>query len=172
MISSAIFSIGKGIIGSAAEEKDRKPVQWEQGSAYYLPCIKGLACGWVHRQQRDSEGKSVEDGDQIQSVEAGDRVDTDVTLYIFKAPPEAIHDVLSEDAPAWVKCMTEQFHQLIGSNETKFDGNNASANQLENTSTDGDVPEGILLPVEDSIKISGIVEQIVGSNAKSPGHST
>ena len=42
-------SIGRGIIGSAAEENSRRLVNWSDGSSYLLPASKGIACGWIHK---------------------------------------------------------------------------------------------------------------------------
>jgi hypothetical protein len=166
-VNSTVFSIGRGIIGSAAEEKDRKPVRWGQGSAHYLPCRKGLACGWIHKQPRDG------DDNQNESVEECDTVDTDVTLYIFKASTEAIHeDIHSRDVPAWVQCLTEQFIRCMGSDESKVYDNNVETNRVEDKNTDGDASEGILLSENDSIMISGIIEQIVCYRSPSTNHST
>ena len=48
-VSSQVFSIGRGIIGSAAEENSRKHVNWTQHSCYLLPASKGIACGYIHK---------------------------------------------------------------------------------------------------------------------------
>lgn len=56
------MSIGEGIIGSAAEERDRKRVRWEAGSSYLLPCAKGIACGWIHRPNGPPGDSGTDDG--------------------------------------------------------------------------------------------------------------
>eukprot|EP00986_Skeletonema_menzelii_P001549 scaffold408_cov107-Skeletonema_menzelii.AAC.5 len=45
--NATIQSIGKSIIGSAAEENSRKHVNWKEESSYFLPYSSGIACGWI-----------------------------------------------------------------------------------------------------------------------------
>ena len=61
--NATIQSIGKGIIGSAAEENSRKHVNWKENSSYFLPFYSGFACGWINRTKPAEEKKSSTDDD-------------------------------------------------------------------------------------------------------------
>ena len=58
---SDVLSIGRGIIGSAAEENGRKRVNWKEGASYLLPASKGIACGWIHKPTASTDNDNTTD---------------------------------------------------------------------------------------------------------------
>jgi hypothetical protein len=46
--TSVLKAIGKGIIGSADEEKQRVALDWKQGDIVFVPSNGGKAVGWIH----------------------------------------------------------------------------------------------------------------------------
>lgn len=46
--TSILQTLGTGIIGSAAEESERKELNWKKRNAYYVPSNDGKAIGYVH----------------------------------------------------------------------------------------------------------------------------
>ena len=64
---SDVFSIGRGIIGSASEENGRKRVNWTEGSSYLLPASKGIACGWIHKPTASTDNGSTAGTDYIKT---------------------------------------------------------------------------------------------------------
>ena len=64
---SDVFSIGRGIIGSASEENGRKRVNWTEGSSYLLPASKGIACGWIHKPTASTDNHNTADTDNAKT---------------------------------------------------------------------------------------------------------
>ena len=96
--NATIQSIGKGIIGSAAEENSRKNVDWKEGSSYFLPLSSGIACGWINRTKLAEEKKSSTDDDnddEVKNSSSGD--DDNVILYTMKVSPSDLKDIQKED---------------------------------------------------------------------------
>ena len=56
-----LYSIGQGIVGSQAEEKLRKVMDWNEGNFYFVPSTGGRAVGWIHKAEaaEDKEPKGV-----------------------------------------------------------------------------------------------------------------
>ena len=70
---SDVFSIGRGIIGSASEENGRKRVNWTEGSSYLLPASKGIACGWIHKPTASTDNHNTADTDNANSQKKDDK---------------------------------------------------------------------------------------------------
>jgi hypothetical protein len=75
---SVLKAIGKGIIGSADEEKQRVALDWKQGDIVFVPSNGGKAVGWVHHAAPSSEEGT---GDDSSTKQAGH-----VVLQIAKVP--------------------------------------------------------------------------------------
>eukprot|EP00569_Conticribra_weissflogii_P011555 CAMPEP_0171384958 /NCGR_PEP_ID=MMETSP0879-20121228/38741_1 /TAXON_ID=67004 /ORGANISM="Thalassiosira weissflogii, Strain CCMP1336" /LENGTH=310 /DNA_ID=CAMNT_0011897249 /DNA_START=20 /DNA_END=952 /DNA_ORIENTATION=+ len=142
--SSIVFSIGKGIIGSAAEENSRTKVDWDEGRSYFFPCLKGIACGWIHKQDGSEnnknsrkkvdweEGRSYffpclkgiacgwihkQDGSENNKSDvAANSADSDmeVVVYILKVSSEVIDD--GEKLPINMPQWVKQMHQIFCKN--------------------------------------------------------
>lgn len=61
---SKLQSIGTGIIGSSAEEKSRRDLDWSEGSMYLVPSNGGKAMGWIHTKDKESSSSSENDEDK------------------------------------------------------------------------------------------------------------
>jgi hypothetical protein len=57
-------SIGTGIIGSSAEEKSRRDLDWSEGSMYLVPSNGGKAMGWIHTTNKNSSSSENDDEDK------------------------------------------------------------------------------------------------------------
>lgn len=141
-----MLSVGQGIIGSAAEENGRKRVDWEEGSAYILPCAKGLACGWIHKIDKDDSNNKQE------STVGGDCTrNSDVVIYALKVSPETLTDegTSKETWPCWVQKSYELFRKCLEKKEPESSGD---------SSDDENNLRGIPLSKEDSLSMELIVE--------------
>lgn len=123
--NAIIQSIGKGIIGSAAEENSRKHVDWKEGSSYFLPFSSGIACGWINRTKNAEEKKNSTDDDNDNDVKNSSSGDDDnVILYTMKVSPSDLKDIQKEDGTQqlspWVMKAIELF-ALIGDNKESSD---------------------------------------------------
>lgn len=159
-----MYSIGRGIIGSAAEEADRNPTNWKRGSAYFLPLQKDTGCGWICSQTKETSNEKtdetvakLEEPDdnapkQIEESTCGTRTGEHIgaTLYILKANANSIDEDVS-DAPSWVVLAKEQFKRSIEA----FAGKAAESN-LQKPGM-----EGIHLTTEESIKVRSVVEEVL-----------
>jgi hypothetical protein len=76
--TSVLKAIGKGIIGSADEEKQRVALDWKQGDIVFVPSNGGKAVGWVHHAAPSTEEGT---GDDPSTKQAGHGV-----LQIAKVP--------------------------------------------------------------------------------------
>jgi hypothetical protein len=76
--ASVLKAIGKGIIGSADEEKQRVALDWRQGNLIFIPSNGGKAVGWVHHAATSSVDAT---GDDNGTKQAGHAV-----LRIAKVP--------------------------------------------------------------------------------------
>jgi hypothetical protein len=76
--SSVIKAIGKGIIGSADEEKQRVALDWKQGDIVFVPSNGGKAVGWFHHAAPLSEEGTEDDASFKQAGH--------VVLQIAKVP--------------------------------------------------------------------------------------
>lgn len=155
---SHVLSIGQGIIGSAAEENRRKRVNWEEGSAYLLPCSKGIACGWIHKIADDPEsGKSdtSDEGDST-SIPPTDATD-DVVIYVLKVSPETLQnmeDVDPEQTECWVMKAYELFRQCLAKSQPPNDNT-----QKDKSDDNGNIAMGgIPLSDEESLMMNLIIE--------------
>jgi hypothetical protein len=93
--ASRIKSIGKGIVGSSAEEKSRMELPWKQGSAYFVPENGGKAIGWAC---------STSNGDSESTKPAGH-----VELYVVKLNEE------QDDAYSEASDQTDSWHTKVRS---------------------------------------------------------
>lgn len=143
--NATIQSIGKGIIGSAAEENSRKHVNWKEGSSYFLPLSSGIACGWINRTKPAEEKKSSTDDDNDDNVKDSSSGDDDnVILYTMKVSPSDLEDMQKEDETQqlspWVMKAIKLF-ESIGDNKDSSDES--------------------MLSLEQSAKVSEIIELVL-----------
>ena len=109
-----MYSIGKGIIGSAAEEGSRKVISWKQGSAYLLPHLEGIACGWIQKHAIESESD-----DNSASPKCSNISDIcDVIIYTLKVSQDTLSTWtvgcdFPTDASSWVRKSHELFHRCL-----------------------------------------------------------
>jgi hypothetical protein len=80
--ASVLQAIGKGIIGSADEEKQRVALDWKQGDVVFVPSNGGKAVGWVH-VHHVVPSSDIEEGT---GDDAGTKSGGHVILQIAKVP--------------------------------------------------------------------------------------
>ncbi len=156
--SSVVFSIGKGIIGSAAEENSRKKVDWDEGGAYFFPCLHGIACGWIHKE----DGSENNDSDVARNSADGEM---EVVIYVLKVSSDVLlndGEEMPPNKPQWVKKMQLLFSNNIGSisSEGNEDGNTSEFKIIEGCSETQNPMEGIRLTDEDSERIREIIRLV------------
>ena len=143
--NATIQSIGKGIIGSAAEENSRKHVNWKEGSSYFFPLSSGIACGWINRTKPAEEKKSStvdENDDNIKGSSSGD--DDNVILYTVKVSPSDLKVMQKEDETQQLSPWVMKAIKLFGSI-----GNNEESS------------DEFMLTSEQSAKVSEIIELVL-----------
>jgi hypothetical protein len=131
-----VKSVGKGIIGSSQEEKDRSVVTWEENKAYFLPCNGGKALGWK------CENNEINNVDKETKE---DRPKNNAIVYMFKSTMRSfeVYDGLSKssssDHSSWD-------HQILGILRKMADNiiNNEVKENKEQQSR-----QGHLLPADD-----------------------
>ena len=141
--ASEVFTIGTGTIGSAAEESSRKKVGWEEGSAYFLPCSKGVTCGWIHALADDAETKHA----------------ADVVAYSLKISPETLQSMdekQPEDMSCWVAKSKELFRRCLAKSQLQS-GDDENEN-LDNKRDEA--IESVALSDEESMTMNLIVELV------------
>jgi len=150
--ASRVLSIGQGIIGSAAEENERKAVNWEEGSAYLLPCLKGVACGWIHKRIDDTDNKKDDNAENDSTTIVRDDDIDDVVLYVLKVSPETLQSMEgknTDDMSCWVGKSYELFRQCLAKSQPQNgDGQKVKSDDKDATT------EGILLSDEESSTMS------------------
>lgn len=109
-----MYSIGKGIIGSAAEEGSRKVISWKQGSAYLLPHLEGIACGWIQKHAIESESNENSASPKCSNISDI----CDVIIYTLKVSQDTLSTwTVGCDFPAdvssWVRKSHELFHRCL-----------------------------------------------------------
>lgn len=97
-----LYSIGKGVIGSQAEENMRQVMRWEPGSVYFVPAKVGKAVGWVHKvQEKDNEEEpsslAVDDSESNKSKPTTAARGGPADLIIAKVPAESMQAPNSTD---------------------------------------------------------------------------
>ncbi|KAK1746160.1 hypothetical protein QTG54_002767 [Skeletonema marinoi] len=137
--NATIQSIGKGIIGSAAEESGRTIVNWKQCSSYFLPCLSGVACGWVNTTQITEEKSSSGDSDDANNPSGGDSV----VLYTMKVSPRDLERNQKEDE-------TQQLSPWV-----------AKAVELFDSMSSVETSDEIMLSSEESAKVSEIFDLVL-----------
>eukprot|EP00563_Minutocellus_polymorphus_P021087 CAMPEP_0197718062 /NCGR_PEP_ID=MMETSP1434-20131217/2366_1 /TAXON_ID=265543 /ORGANISM="Minutocellus polymorphus, Strain CCMP3303" /LENGTH=258 /DNA_ID=CAMNT_0043302669 /DNA_START=24 /DNA_END=800 /DNA_ORIENTATION=- len=114
-----VKSIGTGIVGSAAEEKARTSVGWNDGGGYVIPSNGGKAAGWVCTTKDDKDELS--DGNV--SVDS-------VDIVVIKATHEAlVDDDGDESAKSWTKAIKKIFNEELPTNDN--DGESAVPSSVE-----------------------------------------
>jgi hypothetical protein len=93
--NSLIKAIGKGVLGSSHEEKDRTVMDWKQGGVYLIPANGGKAVGWIH-QEATKESSSLqanksESSSAIESSSGGP-----VVLLMVKIPIASLASAAGE----------------------------------------------------------------------------
>mmetsp|Transcript_2277 Transcript_2277/g.3459 ORF Transcript_2277/g.3459 Transcript_2277/m.3459 type:complete len:250 (+) Transcript_2277:76-825(+) len=116
--NATIQSIGKGIIGSAAEESSRKFVNWKQGSSYFLPCSSGIACGWVNTTTITDEKSSTTDNDDVKNTPGGGE-DDNVVVYTMKVSPRDLERNQKEEETQQLSPWVAKAVELFGSLSSK-----------------------------------------------------
>lgn len=128
--ASVIKAIGKGIIGSADEERQRVALDWKQGDIVFVPSNGGKAVGWVHHAAPSNEEGT---GDDASTKPAGH-----VVLQIAKVPAEQTgpsgNNVESEGLP-WYDTIRNVCVKLLEAHK------------------DSTVPTSIILDGEDAMLI-------------------
>lgn len=156
-----MFSIGKGIIGSAAEEGSRTIVHWKEGCAYLLPHCQGIACGWIPKFAVENEKND--------DATAGDSADnktpfsdiSDVVIYSLKVSPDTLSTESSDvpaDASSWVRKAHELFHRCLANSMPMQKVNDGNGTTTIDSSHDDDVRGGIELSNNESLLMSEIIE--------------
>lgn len=135
--------IGTGIISSAAEKNSRKNVGWQEGSAYFLPCSKGVTCGWIHALADDAETKNA----------------ADLVVYSLKMSPETLQSMdekKTEDMSCWVAKSKELFRRCLAKSQLQSgDDKNENTDNKRNEAI-----ESIALSDEESMTMNLIVELV------------
>jgi hypothetical protein len=109
--NATIQSIGKGIIGSAAEENSRKHANWKEGSSYFLPFCSGIACGWINREKKSNTDD--DNDNDVKNSSLGD--DDNVILYTMKVSPSDLKDMQKEDGTQQLSPWVMKAIELFGS---------------------------------------------------------
>jgi len=102
-----IFSIGKGIIGSADEENSRWGKSWLENRGYIYWSNGGKAIGWINKKQESDKRLKVSDT-------AGD-----VVLYVIKATIDVVSQWSGNmDGDSWISKVLNIFQKYLqkGSN--------------------------------------------------------
>eukprot|EP00970_Alexandrium_tamarense_P001486 scaffold154_cov185-Alexandrium_tamarense.AAC.14 len=173
--SSTVLSIGRGIIGSAAEEKDRRSMDgWREGSSYFMPLSKGVACGWIQTRRRDDKNDvkdaTAVDEDDVkvgQSRDTPEEGTTDVTIYVLKVSPDTTFDddnTATKDMSPWAKTCYELFSKCIvnhapspvDSDDEKKGDDDKEGKKVFSEQTTG----GIQLSEEESKQINDVIQRL------------
>jgi hypothetical protein len=85
-------SIGTGIIGSSAEEKSRKDLDWSEGSMYLVPSNGGKAMGWIHTTNKKSSSSSENENDDE------DKPSGHAIMQIVKVPADKLLSTDGDDS--------------------------------------------------------------------------
>lgn len=118
--SAGVKKIGTGIVGSSAEEKGRKWVEWETGHAYFVPSNGGKAVGWVCVAKEDIKG----------SVGGNCNGARDpVEVYMLKAASDALKESDEDnESQSWAQQIREMFKEEIKSLDESSGGNSYPIN--------------------------------------------
>ena len=155
--SSQVLSIGRGIIGSAAEENSRKHVNWTQYSCYLLPASKGIACGYIHKPAAVDVDTKSESTKMNGNAAISQSSNKDVILYALKVSPETLESRIPDDVPCWVSDAYSLFQQCL---PTKLKDSDSTTNENGSGSGNNNNLEGIPLSEEQSVKMNLIVELV------------
>ncbi|CAB9511273.1 expressed unknown protein [Seminavis robusta] len=99
--SSALKTIGKGIVGSQDEERGRKELKsWKEGDVYLVPSNGGKAVAWIHgrpntttNNTKDEESKTSDNEateDQTQNDDNTNSGSGHAIVYICKIPKDCL----------------------------------------------------------------------------------
>jgi len=159
-----MYSIGKGIIGSAAEEGSRTIVNWKEGCAYLLPHCQGIACGWIPKLaiQNEKDDRSAAGDSTDKSIPISDV--SDVVIYSLKVSPDTLSNWKESsdnpaDASSWVQKSHELFHRCLANsmpNQEKHNGDGTTT--IDSSHCDDDIRGGIELTSDESLLMSEIIE--------------
>eukprot|EP00532_Pseudo-nitzschia_australis_P008960 CAMPEP_0168165452 /NCGR_PEP_ID=MMETSP0139_2-20121125/1495_1 /TAXON_ID=44445 /ORGANISM="Pseudo-nitzschia australis, Strain 10249 10 AB" /LENGTH=236 /DNA_ID=CAMNT_0008082571 /DNA_START=338 /DNA_END=1048 /DNA_ORIENTATION=- len=139
--NSILQWIGKGIIGSSDEEKDRIHLNdWTEGSVHFVPSNGGKAVGWIHTSATSetsvgiSTGTnggtcSTEDANKKEEHENQTTIKTlesdgFAILYVAKIPLDAFNKKQEESEESnqeWVNALIECCRDGIGSFDKESD---------------------------------------------------
>eukprot|EP00569_Conticribra_weissflogii_P014365 CAMPEP_0171417062 /NCGR_PEP_ID=MMETSP0880-20121228/40413_1 /TAXON_ID=67004 /ORGANISM="Thalassiosira weissflogii, Strain CCMP1336" /LENGTH=289 /DNA_ID=CAMNT_0011935319 /DNA_START=27 /DNA_END=897 /DNA_ORIENTATION=+ len=134
-------------------------VDWEEGRSYFFPCLKGIACGWIHKQDGSENNKSDVTANSADS-------DMEVVVYMLKVSSEVIDDgeKLPINMPQWVKQMHQIFCKNVGviSPEGNEDKTNNECKKTEEGNETRSPMEEMFLSEEDSESIREIIRLVNG----------
>jgi hypothetical protein len=108
-----LYSIGSGIVGSEAEEKNRTVMdQWEEGSVIYVPSNGGRAVGWIHKD----EATKTPEGDATEERRGGPAI-----LVIAKIPADCcLNTSEDDDSCSWTRSLIALCRKYLGHSPTKM----------------------------------------------------
>ena len=157
-----MLSVGQGIIGSAAEENSRKRVEWATGSSYFLPCSKGIACGWIHKLDESGNSTETYDNKKADSSDDGER---EVIVYALKVSPETLlsmDDNLPDSMSPWVKMSHNLFSKCIANlsaKRTETEEDDRITNEKTNCVNENPI-EGISMSAIESVNVRDIIRLV------------
>lgn len=160
-----MYSIGEGIIGSAAEEGSRIIVHWKEGCAYLLPHCQGIACGWIPKLAVENEkNDDATAGDSANNKTPFSDI-SDVVIYSLKVSPDTLSTESSDlpaDASSWVRKSHELFHRCLANIRSIREANSGDGAITIESSHDDDVRGGIELSNDESLLMSEIIVLVGG----------
>ena len=167
--SSILQWIGKGIIGSSDEEKDRIDLNdWTEGSVHFVPSNGGKAVGWIHTSAAretsvgistyTNAGGSIEDANKKEELEnktTTKTVESDgfAILYVAKIPLDVFNKKQEESEESnqeWVNALIECCRDGIGSFNKESDK----------------VPSYYKFPIETSELLKKIIREVEDAESK------
>mmetsp|Transcript_44953 Transcript_44953/g.66145 ORF Transcript_44953/g.66145 Transcript_44953/m.66145 type:complete len:332 (+) Transcript_44953:86-1081(+) len=113
-----LVSIGRGIFGSSDEERDRKPMCWEEGKAYLVPSNGGKTLGWIYQQENECGKEEKDSGDDTPAIKYTKT--EQVVIFTIKlanksAGGDETGDAVSENMTDWVRKVTTMFQKNLPS---------------------------------------------------------
>mmetsp|Transcript_3860 Transcript_3860/g.4464 ORF Transcript_3860/g.4464 Transcript_3860/m.4464 type:complete len:271 (-) Transcript_3860:388-1200(-) len=145
--------IGSGIVGSSAEQSNRKQMNWSERSAYLYPSVGGKKIGWVNDKDLSYEASQIDDKKDI--LEGSADIVHDVVIYVIKATQNAVKEtnkdvalgyqqLLTSEQPKamWTEQMIKLFQKYLKDSDISHDGKSNIG--MEISSEDADMLRGII----------------------------
>jgi 4a-hydroxytetrahydrobiopterin dehydratase len=122
---NAIYSIGKGIIGSSDEEKSRKCLtDWNAGTVVLVPSNGGKAVGWIYDKTKNGTADSNEtsvSSEQMASAGHAEFIMAKIPVDMLASRNDSSHD----EQPQWVttlqKYCQEGLQAMASTNQQSSD---------------------------------------------------